>query len=140
MIIQGIPGILATVYLLSLAAYEPRAGQTDTIRLAHFAGSPGDADAPLWVRRLPPRKFVCFTQPRAFAARLVGGLTDIPVKPVLYVSLFHRISGFYRLLFRVISPIHHPDPLGYSLGHASLPYVFPRRRLTIMHRTHTHII
>ncbi|KAJ7089644.1 hypothetical protein C8R44DRAFT_892327 [Mycena epipterygia] len=82
-VIEGIQGILAPVYLLSMTAYDSRAGKTAMLRLARFAGSPGDAAAPLWVRRLPPRKFLCFTQPRAFAARLVGGLTEIPVKPVV---------------------------------------------------------
>ncbi|KAJ7085959.1 hypothetical protein C8R44DRAFT_893805 [Mycena epipterygia] len=98
-VIEGIQGILAPVYLLSMTAYDSRAGKTAMLRLARFAGSPGDAAAPLWVRRLPPRKFLCFTQPRAFAARLVGGLTEI-----LSNQSFPQIKC----------------PLRCSLGHATL--------------------
>lgn len=77
---------LSPVYLLSMRAYEPRAGPTGTIRLARFTGFPGDADAPLWVRRLPPGKYLTFPQPRAFVANLVGGVSDIPVQSLIYVS------------------------------------------------------
>ncbi|KAJ7448372.1 hypothetical protein FB451DRAFT_1411385 [Mycena latifolia] len=79
--VAAIHGMVTSVYLLSVAAYDPRAGETPTIRLATYRGSPGDVDAPLWIRRLPPHKLLAFSQPRAFVASLVGGMTDIPVKP-----------------------------------------------------------
>ncbi|KAJ7678457.1 hypothetical protein B0H14DRAFT_3177705 [Mycena olivaceomarginata] len=79
-------GMVAPVYLLSLAAYDPRAGETETIRFARFTGFPGNADAPLWTRRLPPRKLLHFSQPWAFVARLVGGMTDISVKPMFSIG------------------------------------------------------
>ncbi|KAJ7166910.1 hypothetical protein C8R46DRAFT_1219287 [Mycena filopes] len=72
------------VYILTMRAYEPRAGSTALIRLARFQGSPGDTDAPLWTRRLVPGNLLRFAQPRAFMARLVGGLTDISVRENIY--------------------------------------------------------
>lgn len=133
-------GMIAPVYLLSLAAYDPRAGETETIRLARFTGFPGNADAPLWTRRLPPRKLLHFSQPRAFVARLVGGMTDISVKPTFSVSLYYCISDFSRSLLGVISAtsiphLHHP--LRCSLGHDVLPYVFPT--LIGLMNNHTHL-
>ncbi|KAJ7038500.1 hypothetical protein C8F04DRAFT_1179519 [Mycena alexandri] len=82
---------LSPVYLLSMRAYEPRAGPTGTIRLAHFTGFPGDADAPLWVRRLPPGKYLTFPQPRAFVANLVGGVSDIPVQSLIYDEITNEM-------------------------------------------------
>ncbi|KAJ7634023.1 hypothetical protein B0H17DRAFT_1149772 [Mycena rosella] len=70
----------APVYMLAMGAYHPRAGQTQLIHLACFTGSPGDADAPLWAHQLPTGKLLRFPQPRAFTARLVGGMTEIPVR------------------------------------------------------------
>lgn len=78
----SLQGILGPVYGLALVAYDPRTGRSPHMLLGHFAGSPGDPDAPLWVRRLPLRKLMWVSQPRAFVARLVGGMTDIPVKSV----------------------------------------------------------
>ncbi|KAJ7033294.1 hypothetical protein C8F04DRAFT_1184292 [Mycena alexandri] len=82
---------LSPVYLLSMRAYEPRAGPTGTIRLARFTGFPGDADAPLWVRRLPPGKYLTFPQPRAFVANLVGGVSDIPVRSLIYDEITNEM-------------------------------------------------
>ncbi|KAJ7801395.1 hypothetical protein B0H14DRAFT_3489650 [Mycena olivaceomarginata] len=93
-----IEGMIAPVYLLSLAAYDPRAGETETIRLAHFTGFPGNADAPLWTRRLPLRKLLHFSQPRAFVARLVGGMTDISVKPTFSRDFYSPPSPSAEML------------------------------------------
>ncbi|KAJ7440083.1 hypothetical protein B0H11DRAFT_1934007 [Mycena galericulata] len=76
-------GILGTLHTLFLKAYDRRrAGFTKMIRLDRYVGSPGDANAPLWTRRLPPRKFLRFSQPRAFVARLVAGMTEIRVEDI----------------------------------------------------------
>ncbi|KAJ7743886.1 cytochrome P450 [Mycena olivaceomarginata] len=93
-----VEGMIAPVYLLSLAAYDPRAGETETIRLARFTGFPGNADAPLWTRRLPPRKLLHFSQPRAFVARLVGGMTDISVKPTFSRDFYSPPSPSAEML------------------------------------------
>ncbi|KAJ7759715.1 hypothetical protein DFH07DRAFT_772045 [Mycena maculata] len=77
-------GILGTVHTLTLEAYD-HGTFTGLIRLARYAGSAGDADAPLWARRLPPLKFMRILQPRAFVAKVVAGMTDIPVE--------HLVSG-----------------------------------------------
>ncbi|KAJ7493944.1 hypothetical protein FB451DRAFT_1388076 [Mycena latifolia] len=53
--VSAIHGMVNSMYLLSVAAYDPRAGETPTVCLATYRGSPGDVDAP--------------------------GMTDIPVKP-----------------------------------------------------------
>ncbi|KAJ7785619.1 hypothetical protein B0H14DRAFT_2630379 [Mycena olivaceomarginata] len=58
----------------------PRLGITNDVHLGCFVGSSDDANAPLWVNRLPPQIFLRFSQPLAFVAKLVGGMTDIPVK------------------------------------------------------------
>jgi hypothetical protein len=70
-----------------LAAYHPRVEATNDIHLARFVGSPGDANAPLWVRRLPLGKLLRFAQPLEFVGKLVGGMTDIPVTPLMLVSI-----------------------------------------------------
>ncbi|KAJ7868441.1 hypothetical protein B0H13DRAFT_1897152 [Mycena leptocephala] len=82
LVMSPVEGILGPVYGLALVAYDPRTGRSPHMLLGRFAGSPGDPDAPLWVRRLPLRKLMWVSQPRAFVARLVGGMTDIPVKSV----------------------------------------------------------
>ena len=56
---------------------------TNNMHLARYVGSPADDDAPLWVRRLPPRRFLRFPQPLDFIGKLVGGMTDISVEPLL---------------------------------------------------------
>ncbi|KAJ7715626.1 hypothetical protein B0H16DRAFT_1741783 [Mycena metata] len=77
-------GVLGVAYRLSLAVFHPSLGSTDDdIHLARFVGTPHDANAPLWVRRLPPRKLLRFAQPLEFVANLVGGMTDICVKPIM---------------------------------------------------------
>ena len=53
------------------------------MHLARYVGSPEDDDAPLWVRRLPPRQFLRFPQPLDFIGKLVGGMTDISVESLL---------------------------------------------------------
>ncbi|KAJ7844359.1 hypothetical protein B0H14DRAFT_3455583 [Mycena olivaceomarginata] len=63
-----------------VAAYHPRLGITNDVHIGCFVGSSDDANAPLWVNRLPPQIFLRFSQPLAFVAKLVGGMTDIPVK------------------------------------------------------------
>ncbi|KAJ7108172.1 hypothetical protein C8R44DRAFT_884935 [Mycena epipterygia] len=76
-------GNFPPVYVLSFMAFHPRAGTTHILRLARFAGYPDAPDAPLWASRLTPGRFVYFPESRAFVARLVAGLTDIPVKSLL---------------------------------------------------------
>ncbi|KAJ7085955.1 hypothetical protein C8R44DRAFT_737114 [Mycena epipterygia] len=75
--VSVIEGFLGTIHRLSLAVYHPYAGETELMHIARFVGFPGDADAPLWTRRLPPGRLLCFSQPRAFVAMLVGGMTNI---------------------------------------------------------------
>ncbi|KAJ7441406.1 hypothetical protein B0H11DRAFT_1924834 [Mycena galericulata] len=74
-----VQGILGTAYTLNMEAYD-HGTFTGLIRLARYSGSARDADAPLWVRRLPLEKFARLLQPRAFVAKLVAGMTDIPVQ------------------------------------------------------------
>jgi hypothetical protein len=108
------------VYRLSLVVFDARAGSTEIISLARYEGSPADADAPLWTRRLRPGKLLRFSQPRAFGAQLVAGISDIR----LYVSSSYRsynYSHFYRLPLGMIRDLHPPRR---SLGHATLPYFF----------------
>ncbi|KAJ6530232.1 hypothetical protein B0H19DRAFT_1273895 [Mycena capillaripes] len=83
-------GNTGTVCTLFLCAYDPRAGRTDTLRLACFEGSRHAADAPLWVGRLLPNTLLWSCQPRTFAARLVAGMTDIPV-----CNLYPRSDEMY---------------------------------------------
>ncbi|KAJ7440121.1 hypothetical protein B0H11DRAFT_1934009 [Mycena galericulata] len=78
-LVSVIQGILGTGYSLNLQAYD-HGKFTPPIHLARYTGSLSDADAPLWARRLPPLKFVRLLQPRAFVAKLVAGMTDIPVQ------------------------------------------------------------
>ncbi|KAJ7078217.1 hypothetical protein C8R44DRAFT_754963 [Mycena epipterygia] len=75
--VSVIEGFLGTIHRLSLAVYHPYAGETELMHIARFVGFPGDADAPLWTRQLPPSRLLCFSQPRAFVAMLVGGMTNI---------------------------------------------------------------
>lgn len=56
------------------------------MHLARFNGTPDDAGAPLWVRRVPPGKLLRWSQPLEFVGKVVGGLTDIPVQPMTPVS------------------------------------------------------
>ncbi|KAJ7086951.1 hypothetical protein C8R44DRAFT_752370 [Mycena epipterygia] len=79
-------GNFPPVYVLSFMAFHPHAGTTHILRLALFAGYPDAPDAPLWASRLTPGRFVYFPELRAFVARLVAGLTDIPVKSILILS------------------------------------------------------
>ena len=78
-------------YILILQAYHPCMKETNNMHLARYVGSPEDDDAPLWVRRLPPRRFLRFPQPLDFIGKLVGGMTDISVESLL-VS---RCCGLY---------------------------------------------
>ncbi|KAJ7440082.1 hypothetical protein B0H11DRAFT_1934008 [Mycena galericulata] len=90
-------GILGTVYTLSLTAYDRRhAGSIQLINLDRYSGSPGDVGAPLWVRRLPPQKFVRFSQPRAFVARLVAGNTEIHVEHMLEGKITTKMLSWAR--------------------------------------------
>ena len=70
---------------LSLAAYHHLLGPTVDIHLARFEGTPQDADAPLWLRRVPTRQLLRWPQPLEFVGMVVGGLTDIPVEPLVLV-------------------------------------------------------
>ncbi|KAJ7028606.1 hypothetical protein C8F04DRAFT_1188415 [Mycena alexandri] len=77
-------GMLGSTYRLTMWAFHPGVGTTDNIVLARFVGSPHGPNAPLWVRRLPQRKFLRFSQPLEFVAKLVGGMMDnVPVKSLL---------------------------------------------------------
>ncbi|KAJ7708603.1 hypothetical protein B0H14DRAFT_3525384 [Mycena olivaceomarginata] len=78
--LQPTPWTPGPVHRLSVAAYHPRLGITNDVHIGCFVGSSDDANAPLWVNRLPPQIFLRFSQPLAFVAKLVGGMTDIPVK------------------------------------------------------------
>lgn len=84
-------GMRGPTYRLTFTAYHPSFEQTNAIELARFVGFPSDNDVLLWARRLPPNEYLCFGQPLDFAARLVGGMTDIPVKS-LTVSFIRRHS------------------------------------------------
>ncbi|KAJ6593040.1 hypothetical protein B0H19DRAFT_1245845 [Mycena capillaripes] len=74
-------------YLLSLAVYHPRVAidhAIPDIELARYVGYADDPGAPLWVRRLPPRKLLRFPQPLHFIGKVLGGMTDIPLGPLLW--------------------------------------------------------
>ncbi|KAF8156327.1 hypothetical protein K438DRAFT_1986911 [Mycena galopus ATCC 62051] len=71
------------VYRLTLAAYHPFVAITNDMDLARYVGSPDHADAPLWVRRLPPQTLLRFPQPLEFVAKLVGGMTNIRVSTMM---------------------------------------------------------
>jgi hypothetical protein len=106
-----------TVYRLSMVVYDREAGCSVALNLGRYQGLHTDAEAPLWTRRLPPREFLRFSQPRVFVARLVAGLSDIH----LHVSSsYWPCSGFRCLLVGNISRLHPPKR---SLGHATLPCV-----------------
>ncbi|KAJ7153181.1 hypothetical protein C8R43DRAFT_950579 [Mycena crocata] len=103
-------------WVLSLATYHPRAGETEVFHLSTFTGSPGDPDAPLWVKRLPPRKILCFPQPREFVARLVGGMiTDIPVRALGHFgtparrAVYIRRSQAVEKNIRILPHLHSHD-------------------------------
>ncbi|KAJ7091610.1 hypothetical protein C8R44DRAFT_750513 [Mycena epipterygia] len=83
--VSVIEGILGTTYRLSVAVYHPRVDHqaTNDMHLARFIGSRSDANVLLWVRRLPPHRLLGFVQPLAFVERLVGGKTDIPIRPLI---------------------------------------------------------
>ncbi|KAF8217242.1 hypothetical protein K438DRAFT_1748335 [Mycena galopus ATCC 62051] len=70
-------GIEGIIYRLSIMLYDPHVRTSGIVTLDRYQGSPADADAPVWTRRLPPGKFLRFPQPRAFATQLVAGMTDI---------------------------------------------------------------
>ncbi|KAJ6497185.1 hypothetical protein C8R47DRAFT_1212720 [Mycena vitilis] len=70
-------GMYGPVYRLALAVYNPHVGKTGDLSLGRYQGIPTDKDAPLWTRRLPLFKNIRFTQPRAFVAMLVAGMSDI---------------------------------------------------------------
>ncbi|KAJ6528181.1 hypothetical protein B0H19DRAFT_1083705 [Mycena capillaripes] len=74
-------------YLLSLAVYHPRVAfdhATPDIELARFVGYADDPGAPIWVHRLPPRKLLRFPQPIHFIGKMLEGMTDIPLGPLLW--------------------------------------------------------
>ncbi|KAJ7843588.1 hypothetical protein B0H13DRAFT_2364675 [Mycena leptocephala] len=53
-----------TVYRLSMVVYDREAGCSVALNLGRYQGLHTDAEAPLWTRRLPPREFLRFSQPR----------------------------------------------------------------------------
>ncbi|KAJ7315557.1 hypothetical protein DFH08DRAFT_971905 [Mycena albidolilacea] len=81
--LQPTPWTPGPVHRLSVAAYHPRLGITNNVDLGCFVGSSGDANTPLWVHRLPPQILLRFRQPLEFVVKLVGGMTDIPVKSMM---------------------------------------------------------
>ena len=103
-LLTSFQGMLGSTYRLTMWAFHPGVGTTDNIVLARFVGSPHGPNAPLWVRRLPQRKFLRFSQPLEFVAKLVGGMMDnVPVKsllvslrPCLYMSGFFAYRSAYR--------------------------------------------
>ncbi|KAJ7843218.1 hypothetical protein B0H14DRAFT_3456327 [Mycena olivaceomarginata] len=66
-IIEPMPWTPGPVHRLSVAAYHPLGITSD-------------------VNQLPPQIFLRFPQPLAFVAKLVGGMTDIPVKSMMMSS------------------------------------------------------
>ncbi|KAF8158932.1 hypothetical protein K438DRAFT_1986108 [Mycena galopus ATCC 62051] len=80
-------GLHGQVYMLSLGVYHPRVAidhATPDIELARFVGSPDDPGAPIWVRRLPLRTLLRFPQPLHLMGRVLKGMTDIPLGPILW--------------------------------------------------------
>ncbi|KAJ7177765.1 hypothetical protein C8R46DRAFT_1029369 [Mycena filopes] len=74
-------------YMLSLAVYHPLVDidqATPDIELARFVGNAGDPGAPVWVRRLPARQLLRFPQPLHVVAKVLEGMSDIPVGPLLW--------------------------------------------------------
>jgi hypothetical protein len=121
--------MISTVYRLCMRAYDLHAGTTEIVHLACFAGSLDAANAPLWACRLPTGKLLYFSQPRGFAARLISGMTDISVKGLFSVSLCYCISSTaYRWSVRSLGE----SRMKCSFGHAILPYIFPRCRVTLI--------
>ncbi|KAJ6593738.1 hypothetical protein B0H19DRAFT_1246474 [Mycena capillaripes] len=78
-------GLRGQSYMLSLAVYHPRVAThaTPDIQLARFDGYADDPGAPIWVCHLPPRKLLRFSQPLHFIGRVLEGMTDIPLGPLL---------------------------------------------------------
>lgn len=92
-------GLHGQNYLLSLGVYHPRVAidhATPDIELARFVGYADDPSAPLWVRRLPSRKLLRFPQPLHFIGRVLKGMTDIALGPILWVSMRCR---YIQVLF-----------------------------------------
>ncbi|KAJ7468369.1 hypothetical protein B0H11DRAFT_1921235 [Mycena galericulata] len=87
--------ILGTIYTLNLEAYD-HGTFTGLIRLASYSGSARDADAPLWARRLPLQKFGRLLQPREFVAKLVAGMTDIPVQRLGFGGITPEMLSWAR--------------------------------------------
>ncbi|KAJ7205138.1 hypothetical protein B0H12DRAFT_1243510 [Mycena haematopus] len=75
------PGLNGHNYVLSLAVYHPRVAidhATPDIELARFVGRPDDPGAPIW--------------PLDFMARVLKGMTDIPIGPVFCPSEERRVE------------------------------------------------
>ncbi|KAJ7639677.1 hypothetical protein DFH06DRAFT_1138392 [Mycena polygramma] len=106
-------GMYGPVYRLSLAVYNPHAGKTEDLRLGRYQGIPTDKDAPLWTRRLPLFKYIRFTQPRAFVAMLVAGMSDIQFfEPASSKALLWARQAAVRLSARAY--IMHSNMLARS--------------------------
>ena len=101
LVLENLPewsqGVRGPKYHLSLAAYHRLVGATVDMHLAYFEGNPNDADAPLWVRRVPPGKLLRWPQPVEFVGNVVGGMTDIPVEPLVTVGSRCRLINSLRL-------------------------------------------
>ncbi|KAJ7649011.1 hypothetical protein DFH06DRAFT_1332035 [Mycena polygramma] len=80
-VLKGATG--GPVYGLSVMIEVRGCSSSPFVRLARFAGSKDQADAPLWTRIIQPGKSHYFYQPREFAARLVCGMTRIPAASAL---------------------------------------------------------
>ncbi|KAJ6593020.1 hypothetical protein B0H19DRAFT_1055676 [Mycena capillaripes] len=76
-LITIVQSFYGTVYRLSMVVHDARAGDTELLSLDRHQGFPTEINAPLWTQRLPPNKFLCFSQPRAFIAKLVAGMSDV---------------------------------------------------------------
>ncbi|KAJ7163195.1 hypothetical protein C8R46DRAFT_1221983 [Mycena filopes] len=86
-------GLNGQNYMLSLGVYHPLVDidqATPDIELARFAGNAGDPGAPVWVRRLPARQLLRFPQPLHIVAKVLEGLSDIPVGPLLWKGHHER--------------------------------------------------
>ncbi|KAJ7843594.1 hypothetical protein B0H13DRAFT_2364681 [Mycena leptocephala] len=98
-------GLYGAVYRLSMVVYDRHAGYSEPLGLGRHQGVPTDADVPLWTRRLPPGRFLRFSQPRVFVARLVAGLSDIPLQraPSVQALSWARDAAIGTSIHRLLS-------------------------------------
>ncbi|KAF8142582.1 hypothetical protein K438DRAFT_1994809 [Mycena galopus ATCC 62051] len=78
-------GLNGRQYLLSLAVYHPGVADHSTpdVELARFVGHADDPGVSIWVRHLPLRTLLRFPQPLYYIGKVLEGMTDIPIGPLL---------------------------------------------------------